>query len=157
MKRRDLLIMSYLRNNARESLTTISRLTGIPVSTIFDRLKTDADNLIQRHTCLIDFARLGFSTRANFALKVDKKLRIDLREYLMKHHHVNSVYKINNGYDYMVEGVFRNIKEVEEFSEELEERFKIKHKQVYYIIEDLARERFLTSPDLIEMLVPEVS
>jgi len=157
MKRKDLLIMSCLRQNARESLTRLSRKTSIPVSTIFDRLKCDADRLIQRHTCLIDFSRLGFSTRANIALRVDRKAREGLKEHLIKHQHVNSVYKINNGFDFMVEGVFRNIKEVEEFGEQLEEKFKIKQKQVYYIIEDIARERFLASPELLEVLVPQDS
>jgi len=53
---------------------------------------------------------------------------------------VNNIFKINNGYDFMVEGVFRFLQDFEDFSEDLEEKFSIKEKQMYYIIEDVKRE-----------------
>jgi len=40
----------------------------------------------------------------------------------------------------MVEGVFRFLQDFEDFSEDLEEKFSIKEKQMYYIIEDVKRE-----------------
>jgi len=36
---KDLLILSELRQNARETLTKMSKHTGIPISTIFDKIK----------------------------------------------------------------------------------------------------------------------
>ena len=36
--------------------------------------------------------------------------------------------------------VFKQIKELEEFLEQLEESYKVKSKQVFYIIEDVKRE-----------------
>lgn len=149
MKKKDILIMSHLRRNGRESLTKLSKLTHIPVSTIFDRMKANADNLIKRHTCLIDFSKLGYGTRATIVYKIDKSVREGFREHLIKNLSVNSVYKINNGFDFMIEGVFKDIKEIEDFNEQLEEKFKIKQKQVYYIIEDIAREKFMTIPELV--------
>ncbi|MBU4209210.1 MAG: winged helix-turn-helix transcriptional regulator [Proteobacteria bacterium] len=38
IKKTDLIIISSLRQNAREKLTEMSRKTRIPVSTIFDRI-----------------------------------------------------------------------------------------------------------------------
>ncbi|RMF05655.1 Lrp/AsnC family transcriptional regulator [Candidatus Woesearchaeota archaeon] len=146
---KDVLLMAHLRQNARESLTKLSKKTRIPVSTIFDRLKHA--EYIKRHTCLLDFERLGFNARVNVALKVDKKDKENIREYLFKHQNVNSLYKINNGYDFMVEAVFRSLKDAESFLEKLDEDFKIKSKQAYYIIDELAREKFLSEPEIADI------
>ena len=49
MKNKDLKIISYLRQNARMPLTKMSKKTQIPVSTIFDRLRTNEDDLIYKN------------------------------------------------------------------------------------------------------------
>ena len=43
----------------------------------------------------------------------------------------------------MIEAIFRNIKEMEEFLEKLEERFNIEQKEYFYVIDELKREAFL--------------
>lgn len=152
MKNKDLLLLANLRANARETLTRISRNTRIPISTIFDRLRQHEQNIIKKHTALIDFSKLGFSTRVTLTLKVGKEQRTELKEFLTKHYNVNSVYKINNGFDFLIEGIFRNIKDLEEFIENMDERFKIKSKQIYYIVEDIKREGFLSDPQLVDIV-----
>ena len=107
MNKKDLKIIACLRNNARMPLTKMSRKIRVPVSTIFDRLKMSEREVVVKHTCLLDFTKLGYHARANIAFKVDRDDKAALREYLVRHHSVNSVYKINNGYDFMVEGVFQ--------------------------------------------------
>ena len=72
MKKTDLLIISSLRQNAREKLTNMSKKTRIPVSTLFDRIRMHEGKLIKKHTALIDFNKLGYNTRANIILKVKK-------------------------------------------------------------------------------------
>ena len=62
----------------------------------------------------------------------------------MKSENVNCLYKINNGFDFMAETIFRSMNELEEFLESLDQRFKLVSKQVYFIIEEIAREQFLT-------------
>jgi len=153
MKEKDLLLLANLRANARETLTNISKKTKIPISTIFDKLKLHEENIIKKHTAIVDFSKLGFNTRVNMTLKVNKSERDDIRAFLSKHQNINSVYKINNGYDFLVEGIFRHIKDLEDFTEDLEERFKIKNKQVYYIVEDITREDFLAHPNLINLVM----
>jgi DNA-binding Lrp family transcriptional regulator len=130
-------------------LTNISRKTSIPVSTIFDKLKAHENGTIKKHTSIVDFSLLVYGTRANIALKVNKEEKEELKRFLMKDTNVNSFYRINNGYDYLIEAIFKNILELEDFCEKLDENFKIKTKQIYYIIEDLKREEFLADPDNI--------
>lgn len=149
MNQKDLKIIAYLRNNARMPLTIMSRKTRIPVSTIFDRLKFSEQSVIVKHTSLLDFGKLGYNTRANITLKVDRDDKEQLKEYLMKNQFVNSVYKINNGFDFMVEGIFKQINDLEIFIDELEKRFKILDKKYFFIIEDLKREAFMSNPELL--------
>ncbi len=150
--KKDLLIVSNLRRNARETLTNMSKATRIPISTIYDKLRLHEGGLIKKHTCLLDYNKLGYPTRANVMLRVDKPDREALKEYLVKHNNVNSVLKINNNFDFMAEMVFREIKELEDFLEALEDRFKIRAKQVFYIIEDIKREDFLAEPELLSIM-----
>ncbi len=144
---KDLVILAQLRQDGRMPLTEMSKKTRIPVSTIFDRLK--ANDLIVRHTTLLDFSKLGYHTRAQIALKVDREDKDALKEHLLKNAAVNSLYRINNGYDYMIEVVVREVKDLEEFLDRLKQRFNVQDEKVYYIIEDLSREAFLSDPELI--------
>ncbi len=152
MKEKDLLLLASIRANARETLTKISRKTKIPISTIFDRLRQHENTIIKKHTAIIDFSKLGFSTRVTMTFKTAKPDKEAMREYLEKHCNVNSLYKINNGFDFLVEGVFKNIKDMEDFIENVEERFKVRSKQVYYIVEDIKREDFLSNENTVGLV-----
>mgnify|MGYP006278678313 FL=1 len=154
MNKKDLIILTHLRKNARESLTNLSKKTRIPISTIYERLRQHGGALIQKHTALIDFACLGFNTRANVMFAVAKEDRDAFREYLLRHPRINNLSRINNGYDFSIECIFRHVKEMEEFIENLEGRFNIKEKTTYYIIEDIKRETFLTDPLYIDEIAP---
>ena len=146
MNKKDLRVISYLRQDARMPLTKISRKTHIPVSTIFDRLKSSEDSIIIKHTSLLDFQKLGFHTRANVALKVEREDKEILKEFLLKSQSVNSVSRINNGFDFMAECIFKQIVDLEEFLDNLEQKFRISDKKTYFIIEDLKKESFMSDP-----------
>ena len=150
MNEKNLLIISHLRKNARETLTNLSKKTGIPISTIHENLKRN--EVIDKHTCLLDFAKLGFNTRVNILFKVNKESRSALQEYLAKHQNMNNVYKINNGYDYLVESVFKNIKDVQDFLETVEEKYPLERKEVYYVIEEVKREEFMSDSENLGLI-----
>lgn len=152
MNRKDLLIMAHLRKDARISLTNMSKATNIPVSTIYDRIKMHEKSVIRKHTTLLDFSRLGYNTRANIILKLEREHREAIKEHLINHPHVNSLYKINNGYDYMVECIFRNMKDLHEFIEILDQRFKIQTCKEYYVINDIKREAFMANPQFLDLI-----
>jgi len=143
IKNSDLKLISYLRKNSRQTLTEISKKTRIPISTLYDKLKTHEQSVILKHTTLLDFAKLGFNCRANILLKAGKDEREKLGSYLKTHPAINNLYKINNGYDFMAEGVFIHVKELEDFLETLEKSFALEETRTHYIIEDLKREEFM--------------
>lgn len=146
MNSKDLKIISQLRNNARMSLTDMSKKIHMPVSTIFDRLKSN--ELVVKHTSLLDFPKLGF-TKANVLLKVEREDKESLKEFLAKNQAVNSFYRINNGFDFMLECIFRQMKDLEEFSDLLESRFKIREIKSFFVIEDIKRESFMADLELL--------
>jgi hypothetical protein len=133
----------------------MSKKIHMPISTIYDRLKMSEGSLIKKHTTIIDFAKIGFYTRANLMLRVSHEEKDSLKEFLMRHHIINSVFQINNGYDFLAEGIFKHIKELEDFMEIVESKFKLEAKQVYYIVDELKRETFLSDRQLIEVIAKE--
>src|SRR3989344_4790653 len=146
MSNKELMLISHLRKNCRQNLTTMSKSIQMPISTIFDRIKKYEQSLIIKHTALIDFAKLGYTAKASFLLKVKREQRDALKEYLLKNFSINSIYKVNNDYDFMVEGVFKDVKEREDFIEGIEDKFQIRKKEVYHIIDEIRREAFMSDP-----------
>ncbi len=155
--KKDLMVLSCLRQNARETLTQMSRRIKMPISTIYDRLKFQERDLIKRHTTLLDFSRLGFSTRVHMALRVERTGRQGVESYLRSHPHINSLYKINNGYDFLIECIFKHLKDLQEFVEDIEERFPVIEKQLFYIVEDIKREAFLADPSQLPRYIETIT
>ena len=149
--KKDIQILSHLRRDSREMLTKLSRKTSIPVSTIFDRLRYHKGGLIKKNTTLMDFSLLGFNSRAKVILKVDKIDRVSIKNLLKMHRNINALHRINNGYDFMFEAIFRNMKDLEDFINTLEEQFNILEKHIYYVIDDIKEEDFLSRDDAPEI------
>ena len=143
LKKVDWWLLSELRRDARRSLSGIGRSLGMPISTAHDKVKGRVGSAVKRYTCLLDFERLGFNCRAVLVLRVREVDAERLRQFLLRSQNVNSVYKINNGYSLLVEVAFKGIRECEAFLEYLEKHFRIPGKQVFYVLEDFAREQFL--------------
>ncbi len=145
MKTTDMKIIQEIRGNSRMNLTTISRRTGIPVSTIFDRLKRHEDKLVKKFTAIVDFAELGYPIKANIFLKVPQQTMEGAKTHLLCHEQVNNLYRVNNGYNLAVEGVFRDMKEMEDFIANLEHKYGVTEKFVFHIIEEIAREKTMST------------
>jgi len=62
---------------------------------------------------------------------------------LLYQNEINTIYKVNNGYDFMFEGIFRDMRHMENFMDLIESKFKVLDQKSVYILEDLKREAFL--------------
>ena len=153
LSKRDLAILTNLRQDARITLTRLSKKTGIPISTIFERLKVFVNSGLVKFIAFADFARLGFITRVLVAVKVDRKIRNEVLEYLSKNLYVNNLLRINNGFSFMVECIFKDLAGAEEFVEDLEDKFKIKKAVVYHVLGDIMRENFLADDIKSEVIL----
>jgi len=134
----------HLRRDSRMTLKELSRKTTIPISTLHDKLKRFQNEFIIKHSSLIDFKKIGYSARANIIIKVNAEEKECLKEYLLTHKNINNMFRINNGYDFLLDVIFKDIEDSEKFIEELETDFKIKKIEVHYLISNLKTEEFLT-------------
>ncbi len=149
---RELLILSHLRQNARIKLTDLSRKTRIPVSSLFDKITALKEmGAIKKFTSLINFDDFGYRTKALILFSTQRQNRDKLLELLNKNSHVNSLYKINNGFDYMVEVILPGMKEAEDFIEGIEEQIPLKKKIMLYILDELKKEMFLSNPATVKL------
>ena len=149
MKRSEMMIISNLRNNARQSLTRMGRKTAIPISTIYEKIRCYEEGIIKKYTVIIDFGKLGFATRVSMLLKTTKEKRDELKNFLLENKSINNVYKINNEYDFMVEGVFKELKDVVLFLDRIENSFGVSDKRLFYIVDDLKNEGFMSNPEAV--------
>ena len=143
MNPKTLQLLTHLRENSREKLTTISKKTNIPISTLFDLLKELQGGLVTKSTVLLDFSKLGFHTRAKVFLKVNNEDKEKLRNHLNLNPNVNTIFKINNSWSFLIETVHKNIKELDSFLEKLHEKFMIENQQIHYLIGEVKREGFV--------------
>ncbi|MFC1722821.1 Lrp/AsnC family transcriptional regulator [Nanoarchaeota archaeon] len=143
MRRKDLLILGYLRSNARQRLTHISRRTHVPVTTIYDNVRKYEKDFIIKHASLLDFRKLGFNAKTNLAIKVAKKTEV--LDYLSSHPNVNSMYRTDSEYDFLVELVFRELRDVDLFIKNLAEQFDVEKTLVMNLTSDIRREDFLSN------------
>ena len=134
---KELQILCQLRKDSRQSLAEISKKTNIPVSTVFDKLRKLEGILITKHTSFIDLSRIGYNIKAVFFVKSDKKE--EFRNFSVNHKSINTISRINNNYDYLIEAIFRNMGELYGFIEEME-NFNVKKMSHHYIEEDVKRE-----------------
>lgn len=149
MKKSEMIILSNLRNNARQSLTRMGRKTSIPISTIYEKIRCYEEGVIKKYTVIVDFGKLGFATRVSMLLKTAKDRRDELKNFLLENKAVNNVYKLNNEYDFMVDGVFRELKDVEEFLDKVENSFGVSDKKLFYIVDEVKNEGFMSNPEAV--------
>ena len=143
MNPKDHLILTYLRQNARTRITRIAKETGMPISTVFDRIRYFEGRLIKKYATLIDFSKLGYDVRAFISLGIPIEQRNRLRDYLLENSSINSIFKINNGFNFLVDAAFYSLHHLEEFMDDLDSKFNINKKYIFYIIEELKREDFV--------------
>ena len=151
IEKKELEIVSAFRRNARENLTTTSRKLNIPVSTIYDRLKKYQGTLITKHTALLDFKRLGFAIKVLIAFKSSSENRTTIHDFLKDHHRVNSLYRVSSASDYLVEVLFKDLRELQQFTDKLD-ALGVVNRQEYYIVEDIKREEFLTNRTALDFI-----
>ena len=144
MKREDTMIISLLREDSRMSLTKMSRLTKIPVSTIYEKIRTFNKGAIRKHTSIVDFSQFGYNTKANVLMKAKKTNLQQLREQLIICPYLNNLYRVNNGFDFMAEFIFKTAKEMEEYLETMGKKFELEKEEVYYVVDEIKREEFMS-------------
>lgn len=151
ISQKDKQTLVYLRKDGRITLSKLSRATRTPISTLFNRIKKHEGETVKRFTVLLNYRTLGYLARAYIVIKVHKKDKEQVRQHLHQHKNVNSLFKVNNGYDYLTDVVFRDYVELEGFIENLQDQFSVKVGNVHYVIDNIKEEHFFAEPNLAEV------
>lgn len=136
LKDKDYLILNYLLQNSRVSIKLVSKKLGIPINTIYDRIKRLENNdLILQYPSIIEpcFFRHGMS--CIFVVKLD-----GLKGGLFDEYYVNSVVELIDN-SYMVELNFSSIYQLNDFKSLVKGLGKIM--KTYYIRECIQKSGFL--------------
>lgn len=132
-------LLKHLRINSRKSFAKLSKETGIPLSTLFKTLKKLESEWITKHTSLLDFSKTGHNVKAHLIISSNNKH--ELKEHLLQSPNVNSLSSLINEHDFYAECIFKDLKEMSEFKENLD-AYDITHLEHNFIIEDIKREGF---------------
>jgi DNA-binding Lrp family transcriptional regulator len=139
MKGGQMRLIDELRKNSRQSLTSISEKTSIPLSTVFKQVgRLHGKGIIVRDVSLLDFSLLGFPVRIGVFIKASE--RSELREFLEEHPSINTLLRLSGDYDFYAEMVFQNMLKYEDFAEELN-RFDTKSMSTHFL-NDVKQEEF---------------
>jgi DNA-binding Lrp family transcriptional regulator len=143
--KKDLEIISCLRQNSRQSLKDISKVVGLPISTIYDRLKKLEDNkLILKYTILLNFKQMAYPIKSAIFFKVTNGERKKLEDAVFGSMFTNKLVKLTGDeYTYFFEGIFPNMDKMCGFVDYLQTVCKIDSHKVYYIVDDIKNEGFL--------------
>lgn len=142
LSEKDLAIIKSLRNNARKSLVHIASKIQMPTSTVYDKVGRYEQGIIKKYATIVDFEKLGYFKRMFIIIQTKEDERNAFQEFISQNEKVNSVYKINGDFDFLVEAVFKDEKEMYDFIRHLDGRFQTR-KRLHSVIKDIKRESFL--------------
>lgn len=132
MHAKDRAIMRVLRTNSRAKLLDISKETGIPISTIHDRIRKLSKQY--RFVSLLNFVAAHLPIHEYLIVKSRDREKTYVK--IMNSQYVNNVWSVSNGADFIVECVFPHFQAEHKFVQSLEEASV----EVHPVIEVIARE-----------------
>lgn len=142
---KDLKIIAQMRTNARRKVTEVSKEVNMPVTTIYDKIRShEKKGIVKKHVTLVDFSKLGFNTKVMLAISAGREKREPLSRYLMQHPNVNSLYRVDFGPDFLAEVIFQDGSKLQEFIDYIDLNFKLDGIKTYHISQELKKEEFLT-------------
>jgi DNA-binding Lrp family transcriptional regulator len=146
MNQKDFEILSSLRNDARRKVTVISRKIKVPVTTIYDKMRAQQKKgIVKKHVALLDYSKLGYNSNVLLTLRVEYDKRDALKNYLISHPNVNTLYRTNLNMDFLADVVFEDASKLQEFIDYINYTFQISDYKTFSILQELKKEQFLAN------------
>jgi DNA-binding Lrp family transcriptional regulator len=127
LDRKDKAILELMQKNARASVSTISRKTGIPRDSVNYRIKRmEKLKVIRFHHTLINPAKIGYPLYTGVQLKLynfDDETEKDFVNYLMANPNVVYVSKTSGKWDFMIAICSRDFKQFDDIMRSIRVKF----------------------------------
>jgi DNA-binding Lrp family transcriptional regulator len=127
LDRKDKAILELMQKNARASVSTISRKTGIPRDSVNYRIKRmEKLKVIRFHHTLINPAKIGYPLYTGVQLKLynfDDETEKDFVKYLMANPNVVYVSKTSGKWDFMIAICSRDFKQFDDIMRSIRVKF----------------------------------
>ena len=115
MDETDKKICNILTENSRISISSISKKTGIPNSTISNRIhKLEEKKIIKQYTTILDHEKIGINITAMIIIQTETEKHENVEKQLPKLEEVTQVYSISGEYDVLIKVEARNLEELNE-------------------------------------------
>ena len=115
---KDKIILELLQQDASLSTYKITKKTGIPQTTVLNRInQLKEEGIIKRYTLDVDWKKLGMNHKALILVKVDKKAESkvgDIEEKVFKFPQVLNIKRLMGKNDFVIELVCKDIDELNE-------------------------------------------
>ncbi len=147
--RKEMLILSQLRRNARQPLIKISNKIGVPISTIYDRIKSCEGNVIKKYATIVDFPKIGFNIRKKILVKV--KNPNEFQRFASENPHVNSIYKLSSEFDFLLDCIFMYMNDHDNFNTQMDQAGVLKRME-FFVTEAPKQESFMVDPEFVNKL-----
>ncbi len=123
LDKKDLAILSVLKENSKLSTQQISKQTRIPITTVHNRIKKlEKEGIIKGYTVILDNKKIGKPIAAYILVTVDykllkeiKKSQYELAQQLLMHPAVESSAMITGASDIIIKIRCGSIDELNEF------------------------------------------
>jgi Lrp/AsnC family transcriptional regulator for asnA, asnC and gidA len=144
----DFKILNYLLESDVSNYNKMAAQTGIPASTIYDRLKKMRQNgFIERMAPVLNLEKLGYSVFASLEIEVYNMREVDsLKDKISSNPNIVGLFKMSGNYDLLALTVFRQPSDLEKLINEL-----LKQKEVKDVHGNLSIHtyKFLNSPQAL--------
>ena len=118
MDDKDKALLQLLQQNCKKSIKKLSRKLGLPISTVYTRIKNlEKEGVIKGYTTLIDEKKLGFKVKAFILVSYSPSevSQIEVAKRIAKFPQVQGVYIIAGEWDMIVEVIEKDVDSLGEF------------------------------------------
>ncbi|MBI3032190.1 Lrp/AsnC family transcriptional regulator [Candidatus Woesearchaeota archaeon] len=141
----DKRIIELLKDNAKLSTRAIGKKTGIPITTVYHRIrKLEQQGIIKKYTAIIDEEKLGRGlcgyTLIHYDASTlgDDKVREDLKKKLCALPEVEEIKYLTGRFDILLKARAKDIKEFGELlSVKLHKIPGVKNSETFFVINDI--------------------
>ncbi|MBQ2891249.1 MAG: Lrp/AsnC family transcriptional regulator [Clostridia bacterium] len=139
MDKVDLLILSYLKENARMKASDIGKAINFSVSSVIERIKKlEKSGIIEKYTVKLNEDKLGNSILALMEVSLaDAKQYDNFMTFAKNHKRVLSCYYVAGDFDFMVKVRANSSENLEKIHREIKSFEGVKSIKTYFALKEV--------------------